>query len=56
MVHLMGGFESQPFSRPVIQFMRHRITFHLRHLAQAHALWEILPEQSIEVFVGTSLP
>jgi len=50
------GLKSQPLSRPHIQFSRNLITVGLGYCAHAHAFWEVLPQQAVEVLVGASLP
>jgi hypothetical protein len=48
--------ESQSFSRPHIQLTSHLIAIGLGNRAHTHALGEVLPQESVEVFVGASLP
>jgi len=45
------GLESLPLSRPHIQLPGHLIAISLRDRAHAHAFWEVLPKQAVEVLV-----
>ncbi len=56
MVCPVRGSESQSLSRPHIQFTGDFVAFCLSDFAHAHSFGEILSKQSVEVFVGASLP
>ena len=56
MVCPVRGSESQSLSRPHIQFTSDFVAFCLSDFAHAHSFGEILPKQSVEVFVGAPLP
>lgn len=56
MVCPVRGSESQSLSGSHIQFTGDFVAFCLSDFAHAHSFGEILPKQSVEVFVGTPLP
>jgi hypothetical protein len=56
MVHPVRRPESQSLSGSHIQFSGNFVAIGLGYFAHARPLLEILPKQSIEVFVGASLP
>jgi hypothetical protein len=40
----------------MIEIVGNLIALHLRHVAHAHALWKILPQQAVEVLIAATLP
>lgn len=56
MKHLVGCFESEPLSRPVIQSVLDHSQLFIRDGLQGPFLRDVLAQQPIEVFVAASLP
>ena len=56
MKHLCGCFESQSFSWSVIQSVLNHFNFLISDRGHGSFFWDVLPQQSIEVFIAASLP
>src|SRR5260370_41161428 len=53
---LRWGFECQSLTRPFVELTSHFVQMSLRMHRQVGPLREVLPEQTIGVFIGTALP
>ena len=56
MEHLCGCFEPQSFSGSVIQSVLNHSNFLITSRRHGSLLWDVLPQQSVEILIAASLP
>ena len=56
MIQRSRRIEAMPLSWSVIEIVGDVIALSLRDVAHAHAAWQVLSQQAVEVFVAAALP
>ena len=53
---LVRYFKVKSFSRPMVKLVFYPLNISIRQGRKVDLLWDILPDQSIEIFITASLP